>query len=433
MKRCENMKKYLERYIDNELKEILECMGAVLIIGPKWCGKTTTAKQFSNTIIQLQNPEKTESYLKLAEISPLTLLEGEKPLLIDEWQMAPQLWDAVRYSVDESEEYGLYILTGSTVVDETKIMHSGTGRIHRLLMKPMSLYESGDSNGKISLIDLFNKKNIKINGIKSDLTLKELVFVACRGGWPETLNIKNKNQQLIVASSYVKNICESDSSKIDGIQRNPQLVKAILASYSRHISTLAKNTKIIGDIEENYGLISKPTFYSYVNVLKRLFLIDEIEAWSPNIRSKQKIRKTAKKEFIDPSIAVASLNLSPEQLIYDLKTFGFIFETLCIRDLSIYSMRFGGNIFYYNDNNLEVDCVLQLNNGEYALIEFKLGSSEIEKGAKNLLKLDKLIKDKKLEKKISIPEPSFLAIITGGELAYTRKDGVMIIPIGTLR
>ena len=424
---------YIKRYVDEELNDILECMGAVLIVGPKWCGKTTTATQFAKTVIELQHPTLGKSYIELADVDPLLVLDGEKPLLIDEWQMAPELWDAVRYSVDKTDGYGLYILTGSTIVDNSKINHKGVGRIHRLMMRPMSLYESGDSNGKISLIDLFNDSDVKINGVTSDLSLSDLTFLASRGGWPETLNIKDKRKQLIVASSYFDNICRDDTYNIDGVKRDSKLFEAILRSYSRNISTLVANTKIMSDIEENYGKISEPTFYSYISVLKNLFVIDNVPAWAPNIRSKQKIRKSEKKEFIDPSIAVAGLNATPEMLVYDLETFGFIFETLCIRDLKVYSAPLGGKVLYYNDGTLEVDCVLQIADGRYGLIEFKLGDKRIDDGAKSLLKMDKLIKQKIAEGDTHIPEPNFLAVITGDSIAKVRKDGVMVIPIGALR
>lgn len=427
------MKEYIPRYVDRQLEETLEYIGATLIVGPKWCGKTTTAKQFANSEIQLQNPQKTESYLKLADTDPLILLEGENPRLIDEWQMAPKLWDAVRYSVDERNEYGLYILTGSTMVDNSKIMHSGAGRITRLLMRPMSLYESGDSTGEISIMDLFDRKDIEINGISSKLSLKDIIFLACRGGWPEILNIKNKSYQLKIAQSYIQSICESDTSIIDGVKRNPKIFEAILKSYSRNVSTLVANTKIIEDIKENYGELSKQTFYSYVNILKKLYVIENINAWSPNLKSKQKIRKSKKKGFIDPSLAVASLGTTPEQLLQDFKTFGFIFESLCIRDLHVYSSTAGGKILYYNDGSFEVDCILQLNDGRYALIEFKLGDKDIEKGAENLLKLKKLINKQRDKGKIHIPEPTFLAVVTGDDIALKRDDGVYVLPIGVLK
>ncbi len=425
--------RYIKRYIDDDLENILECMGAVLIVGPKWCGKTTTATQFAKSIIELQHPTLGKSYIELADADPLLLLDKKKPLLIDEWQMAPKLWDAVRYSVDKNEGYGLYILTGSTIVDNSKIEHSGVGRIHRLMMRPMSLYESGESNGKISLIDLFNDKDIKINGITSDLSLMDIIFLASRGGWPETLNIKDKQKQLKVATSYFNSLCQDVTLEVDGVKRDSKIFEAILRSYSRNISTLVNNSKIIADIEENYGRISEPTFYSYINVLKNLFVIDNVPAWTPNLRSKQKIRKSEKKEFIDPSIAVAGLGATPEILLQDFNTFGFIFETLCIRDLNVYSAPLGGKIMYYNDGTLEVDCVLQIADGRYGLIEFKLGDTRIEAGAQSLLKMDKLIKEKIASGDTHIPEPSFLAVITGGEIAKVRKDGVLVIPIGALR
>lgn len=428
------MKKYLPRYTDRELKESLEYMGAVLITGPKWCGKTTTAKQQCKDLKELQHPVYGKSYLKLADTNPIELLKGEKPMLIDEWQMAPELWDAVRYLVDESDEDGLYILTDSAIVDESKIMHSGAGRIKRIVMRPMSLYESGESTGAISLMDLFNDEDLNIDGITSDLSISDLIFVACRGGWPESLNKKTKKQQLAVVANYIDIICNSDVSKVDGVKRSPQRVKAILKSYSRNISTLATKKTLMKDIKTEYGDISASTYNSYIDALERLYVIQNIHGWSPNIRSANTIRKSSKKEFIDPSIAVASLNLTPEKLLKDFETFGFIFENLCIRDLLVYSSSVNGEVLYYNDDSgLEADCVVYLSDGRYALIEFKLGNMEIDKGAENLLKLRKLIKNSVKNKKIDLEEPSFLAVITGGEMAYTRADGVKVIPIGCLR
>ncbi len=427
------MVKYIKRLIDKDLERYLNIMGAVSIVGPKWCGKTTTAEQFAKSILRLQDPDNRASYLQLADIQPSKLLEGKKPRLLDEWQLAPVLWDAVRTSVDKLDAKGHYILTGSTVVNEEEIMH-GAGRIHRLLMYPMSLYESKDSNGKISLNDLFDNKMLDIDGIESDLTLEDIIHVSCRGGWPETLTLENPEDQLEISKSYVDIICQIDVSNIDNVSRDPNKVKLLLQSYSRNISTLTKNVNIIKDINDTYDNLDSTTYYQYLNILKRLFVIDDIRGWSPNIRSKTVIRTGPKRLFIDPSIATASLNLSPKRLIYDLTTFGFIFENLCIRDLKIYSQTLKGQIYYYRDKlNLEVDCVIQLDDGRYALIEFKLGSKEEEKGAKNLLKIDKLIKNKIKQKQTKIPEPSFLAIITGGKFAYTRDDGIKVIPIGCLK
>ena len=428
------MKKYLDRYIDKQLEEALNSIGAVLIVGPKWCGKTTSAKQQAKSILQLQNPNFSKSYIDIASTEPLTLLEGEKPRLIDEWQMAPQLWDAVRFEVDELDEEGLFILTSSTTVNEDEIMHSGAGRIHRLKMLPMSLYESGDSNGKISLLELFENPNMNINNIQSELSIKDLIFAACRGGWPETLKKKTPEQQLFIAKSYIDIICQIDTSTIDNVKRDPEKVKTLLRSYSRNISTLTTKKVLRSDIISQYGEMSEPTFNSYHTALERLFVIEDTKAWSPNIRSKKRIRQSPKRSFIDPSIAVTALELSPEELLLDTNTFGYIFENLCVRDLKIYSSLRGGKVLHYHDNNeLEVDCVVILSNGDYALIEVKLGSNEEDKAAKNLLKLDRIIKEKIKSGDAKIPEPRFLAILTGGKIAKTRADGVKVIPIGTLR
>ena len=423
--------KYINRYLDNELERWMSIIGAVLIVGPKWCGKTTTAEQYAKSVLKLQDIDKQEEYQMWLDIKPSKLLEGEKPRLIDEWQMAPILWDGVRNSVDKLQKEGLYILTGSTVIDKSKIMHSGTGRIHRLLMRPMSLYESGESNGKISMEELFNNPDINIDGIESDLTIDDLIFVACRGGWPDSLNKKDNKNKLLIAYNYLDNICESDISKFDGVKRDPDRVRVILKAIARNNSTLAKDTTIIADISANFGDISKPTYYSYVDCLKQLFVIEDLRGWAPNIKSKSSMRSGNKKVFIDPSIPVAALNMGPEAFntIDGLKTFGFIFENLCIRDLSVYTSKFGGSISYYHDNtDVEIDCVVHLNDGRYALIECKLGKSKIEEGAKNLLKVNKLI-----ESNDQVKNPTFLAVLTGGNIAYTRKDGIKVIPIGCLR
>ena len=422
---------YMARYLDDELKQWMNVIGAVLIVGPKWCGKTTTAERYSKSVLKLQDIDKQEEYQMWLDIKPSKLLEGEKPRLIDEWQMAPILWDGVRNSVDELKGEGLYILTGSTVVDESKIMHSGTGRIHRLFMRPMSLYESGESNGNISIEELFDNPNMNIDGIESNLTMDDLIFAACRGGWPDSINKKDDKDKLLIAYNYLDNIAESDISKVDGVKRDPDRVKVILKAIARNNSTLAKDTTIIADISANFGDISKSTYYSYIDSLKRLFVIEDLRGWAPNIRSKSSMRSGNKKVFIDPSISVAALNMGPEAFntLDGLKTFGFIFENLCIRDLSVYTSKFGGSISYYHDNSdVEVDCVVHLNDGRYALIECKLGKTKIEEGAQNLLKVNKLI-----EANDEIRNPSFLAVLTGGEIAHTRKDGVKVIPIGCLK
>lgn len=422
---------YMDRYLDGELEQWMNTIGAVLIVGPKWCGKTTTGEQHAKSVLKLQDIDRQEEYQMWLDIRPSKLLEGEKPRLIDEWQMAPILWDGVRNSVDELQGEGLYILTGSTVVDESKIMHSGTGRIHRLLMRPMSLYESGESNGKISIEELFDNPDMDISGIESDLTIDDLIFAACRGGWPDSINKRNDEDKLLIAYNYLNNICESDISEVDGVKRDPDRVKVILKAIARNNSTLAKDTTIMADISANFTDISKPTYYSYVDALKRLFVIEDLRGWAPKIKSKSSMRSGNKKVFIDPSIAVAALNMGPEAFntIDGLKTFGFVFENLCIRDLSVYTSKLGGSISYYHDNtDTEVDCVVHLNDGRYALIECKLGKTKIEEGVQNLLKVNKLI-----EANEDVRNPSFLAVLTGGEIAHTRPDGVKIIPIGCIK
>ena len=425
---------YLPRIVDNILAERLEAVGAVLIAGPKWCGKTTTAEQQAKSVLKLQDPDKTQGYLKTAEVKPSLLLKGENPRLIDEWQMAPVLWDAVRNAVDERGEEGLFILTGSTAVDSSTIMHSGTGRISRMVMYPMSLFESEESNGQISLHALFENPEMDVDGIMSNLTVEELVFAACRGGWPSSLTKKTEKAQLFVSQNYVDNICDSDASTVDGVKRSSERVRAVLRSYARNLSTLATEKTILDDVTANYSDITAPTLASYVDALEKLYVIENVPAWCPAIRSASAMRSGKKREFVDPSIAVAALGLSPDGLLVDLNTFGFIFECLCIRDLKAYSSAWNGSVSYYHDRyGLEADCVLHLSDGRYALIEFKLGSREIEEGAAHLCQLKQLIREANEKKGPHIREPDLLIVLTGGEMAYTQDDGVKVIPIGTLR
>ena len=337
-------------------------------------------------------------------------------------------------ALDIRQEEGLFILTGSTSVDDKKIMHTGTGRIARLKMYPMSLYESGESNGQISLKTLFDQPDADIDGVTSPLSIEQLIFAACRGGWPATLRRKSQEAQLLTAREYITNICESDVSTVDSVQRNPVWTSLILRSYARNISTLAKKTNILKDVSANADGITAPTLDSYLNALERLFVIEDIDAWCPAIRSATVIRSGKKRGFTDPSIAVAAMGLTPEYLEQDLKTFGFIFECLAIRDLKVYSSALGGKVSYYHDRlDLEADCVLHLSDGRYALIEFKLGSREIEEGAQHLLEIKNLIHQAIESGTTSLREPDLLMVITGGEIAYTRPDGVKIIPIGCLK
>lgn len=429
------MSDYLKRIVDKELELRLEAFGATLIVGPKWCGKTTTAKQKAKSILKMQDPDMREGYIATARTKPSLLLKGENPRLIDEWQEAPVLWDAVRNIVDDRQEEGLFILTGSTSVDNRQIHHTGTGRISRLKMYPMSLYESKESNGTISLKSLFDDKRLDIDGIMSDMSVEDLIYAACRGGWPAALRKKSRVAQLIVARDYLNNVCESDISTVDGVTRNPIWAEMIIRSYARNLSTLAKKNNIYKDVSANADSMSLDTMDAYINALERLFVIEDVEAWCPAIRSATVIRSGKKREFIDPSIAVAALGLSPEGLEMDLKTFGFIFECMCIRDLKIYSQALGGKISYYHDRyDLEADAVLHLSDGRYALIEFKLGSREIEEGAQHLLKIKQLVNlYNEKEKQCPLREPDILMVITGGNMAYTRDDGVKIVPLGCLK
>ncbi len=429
------MKEYWNRIVDKELELRLEAFGATLIVGPKWCGKTTTAGEKANSVLRMQDPDMREGYLTTAQTKPSLLLKGDTPRLIDEWQEAPVLWDAIRTAVDERQEEGLFILTGSTSVDDKQIHHTGTGRISRLKMYPMSLFESKESNGAISLKVLFDNPDCEIDGITSEMRIEDLIFAACRGGWPSSLRKKSNAAKLIIAGDYVRNVCETDISTVDGVTRNPTLAELIMKSYARNISTLAKKNSIYKDVVANFENVSMPTMDSYINALERLFVIEDIEAWCPAIRSATTIRSGKKREFIDPSIAVAALGLSPDYLEKDLKTFGFIFECMCIRDLKIYSQALNGKVSYYHDRyDLEADAVLSIGDGRYALIEFKLGSAEIEEGARHLLKIKELVKKNNLkEKQVPLREPDLLMVITGGNMAYTREDGVKVIPIGCLK
>lgn len=427
--------KYLSRIADKTLELRLEAFGAVQITGPKWCGKTTTAERRAASVIKMQDPDRRGGYLATARTKPSLLLKGDTPRLIDEWQVAPVLWDAVRHAVDERKEKGQFILTGSTVVDDDEVLHTGTGRISRMSMYPMSLFESQESNGTISLRALFDKPDYDIDGVTTDLSVERLIFAACRGGWPASLDVMRSEAKLLIAKDYVDIICNEDISRVDKTRRHPALARLILRTYARNICTLAKKTSMLADVAEEMEGLSMPTFDDYVKALEKLFVIDDIEAWSPAIRSKASIRTGKKRCFVDPSIAVAALGASPESLELDLNTFGFIFECLCFRDLRAYSQALGGTLSYYRDRyNLEADAVLHLDDGRYALIECKLGSREIEEGAQHLLEIKNLIAVKnQTGKQTRLREPDLLIILTGGDMAYTRPDGVKIIPIGCLR
>lgn len=423
---------YKSRIIDNLLDLKLEAFGATLIKGPKGCGKTTSAKQKAKSFVEFQDEEVRDNLLAVAEAAPKKLLIGEKPRLFDEWQDAPKLWGTIRKDVDDTGLNGQYILTGSTS-QMVETPHTGTLRISQLLMYPMSLYESEESNGSVSLIELFNNPD-SFEACESDLTIDDLIFAICRGGWPRGLLNQTSRAKLEIAKDLYKQTYSVDISNIDRVKRNPRWAQAILQSYSRNICTLAETKTIKGDVKANYD-VSDQTIYDYIDALERLYIIDDIDAWCPAIRSKTVIRVSKKRNLIDPSIAVAALGLSPDYFNTDFKTLGFLFESLCIRDLKIYSSSFDGAMSYYRDRyGLEADGVLHLNDGRYALLEFKLGSKEIDEGAKHLCEIEKLVKEyNEKEQQCKLRLPDLKIVVTGTQYGYRRPDGVFVIPIGCLK
>lgn len=428
--------KYLARIADKILQERLEAFGAVLIEGPKWTGKTTTAEQHAKSVIKLQDPDKAAEYLTTAAARPSLLLKGEQPRLIDEWQDAPALWDAVRTAVDkEGGRPGQYILTGSNTVDKAKIRHTGTGRITRMKIYPMSLWESLESSGEVSIRELFDNPDYDIDGASGKLDIFGLIRAACRGGWPASLQLPQKSNMLI-AKDYMNSVCENDISAVDGKQRNPKIARKILKSYARNISTITKKSNILADITASEDItLSMPTLDDYIGALEKLFVIRDVDAWCPAIRSKTAIRSSPKRCFTDPSIAVAALNVNADALETQLKTFGFIFEQMCVRDLKAYTAGFNSHISYYRDRyGLEADWVLHLEDERYALIECKLGSREIDEGSRHLLQIRELVREhNKAEKQVPLREPDLLIVLTGGDIAYTRPDGVKVIPLSCLK
>lgn len=422
------MKEYLPRIADKLLEERLDAKGAVLIEGPKWCGKTTTAKQKAKSFISMDLPDMTKQYQQMAEISPSTLLEGKTPRLIDEWQIAPNIWNAVRYEVDNRDEFGQFILTGSAVPNEfDNSMHTGIGRISRLLMRPMSLYESKDSSGEVSIRDLFEDKNISaIN----ETSLEKIAFLICRGGWPKAIGLEEK-PSLFQAIDYYKSVVSTDISRVDSIKRDTEKAKRLLKSYARHVGSQSSLETLRQDMLANQeDTFNQVTLYSYLDALRKIFVIEDSPAWNPNLRSKASIRTTDTRYFSDPSIATAALGIGSKDLLDDLKTMGFLFENLCVRDLRIYTDYLDGTVYHYRDkNDLECDAVIHLRNGSYGLVEIKLGGDKlIEEGAKTLKDLASKIDTE------NMPKPSFMAVLCAkAPFAYKRNDGVCVIPITTLR
>lgn len=421
---------YRQRVVDRVLKRKLEGKGAILIEGAKWCGKTSTGEHAASSVLYMSDPKEVEQNLHLAAINPEVLLRGARPRLIDEWQLAPKLWDAIRFAADHEGELGLFIMTGSAVpVDMSEVRHSGTGRVGWLRMRPMTLWESGESSGEVSLASLFETKG-QISGI-SEIDLPMLAYVTCRGGWPLACMMKKKDVALDQAFDYVKAVQQRDLSASDGVERDPERVKLLMRSLARNQGSQAPVNTIRQDMMTNdVQSLDEDTVASYIKALKRIFVVEDVTAWNPNLRSKTAIRTSDTRYFVDPSIATASLGLGPDDLVNDLNTFGLIFETLCLRDLRVYAEAIDGEVFHYRDKtNLECDAVIHLRNGEYGLIEVKLGGEKlIEEGVKTLNKLEQRIDTDKMKL------PSFKMVLTGvGKYAYRREDGILIVPIGCLK
>ena len=421
---------YKKRIADALLADKLDAMGAVLIEGPKACGKTTTAEQQANSILYMDDPDNMRQNLQLAETNIKRLLQGDTPRLIDEWQIAPQIWDAVRFETDHRKEDGLFMLTGSAVpADASKINHCGAGRFAFLTMRPMTLCESEESSGDVSLIELFSHP-YKIDG-ENSLKMEDVAFAICRGGWPKSLNKKTKKAALRQVTEYFEAITRSDISRVDGVERDEYRAKRILRSYARLQGAMAGIPTIVEDMKTNEPeSMSDETVVSYIKALKKIFVIEDMKAWNPNLRSKTAIRTSDTRYFVDPSLAIAALGLGPNDLLNDLETMGLFFETLCVRDLRVYAEANDGEVFHYRDKNgLECDAVVHLRNGDYGLIEIKLGGdTRIEEGAANLNALEKKIDTTKMK------NPSFKMVLTAvGQYAYMRKDGVIVVPIGCLK
>ena len=417
--------KYLPRVVDAEISELMTIMGGVLIEGCKWCGKSTTGSYHAKSIIEFQNPDKKQEYDEIKNTKPSLFLNGEKPIMFDEWQMYPVVWDCIRTDVDHTGRKGEYILTGSSKPKEGEIMHTGTGRISRVLMRPMSLYESGESTGEVSFRSILNGEDI--SGV-SKLSLEDLASIVVRGGWPASIEVKS-DAKYRFAQEYVKSLIHEEVRKIDGVERNPEKMRNVLRSLARNISTPVSNVTLEGDVRNQFDDdISRPTLNDYLNTLEKLFVIEDVSATNLNFRSKYALRTKPKRYFVDPSIAAAILEMKPNDLIQDLNTFGFLFESLCIRDLKIYIQCLGGDITFYRDEkDFEIDAILRTNNGKWGAFEIKLGAGYIDEAAQNLLKF----KDRVDVKKCG--NPSFLCILTGTKYSYQREDGVYVVSIGTLK
>ena len=414
---------YKKRIIDEKIEKNLKIFGAISIEGPKWCGKTWTSLNHANSVVYLNNVSNNFNERSLAQMNVDLILNKEYPELIDEWQEVPAIWDGIRFKCDEDNKRGKYILTGSATPVTKDIHHSGAGRIARMKMYTMSLYESGDSSGEVSLQDLF-KNNVKDKLIgKTDL--KKLIYYIIRGGWPQSIGMK-EDESLELTQNYINDVLNFDISSIDGVTRDINKMRMILRELARNESTIVNNNTIIKDVNEENNVASRNTVLEYIDVLEKLHLIENQIAFSINLRSSSRVGKTAKRHFTDPSLVCGILGLTTESLINDVNFLGFLFEALCERDLRIYIESYNGNLYHFRDNTtgLEIDSIVEMQNGDYGAIEIKLGTDKIEEAAKNLLKFNKLAKKK----------PKFLCIISGlNEAIIKRPDGIYVIPITTLK
>lgn len=422
------MSEYIPRIIDTKVEKYLKLFGAIVIEGPKYCGKTWVGRQHSKSEILLRKGnDNNTNIIELAQISPMTVLEGEKPKLIDEWQFATNLWDEIRYDVDKKGLKGQYILTGSSTPNRSGILHSGAGRFCKLHLRPMSLYESGDSTGDISLEAICNGK--KISKMTGEVDIKKLAYLAIRGGWPANINLSSSNSKDVL-TEYLNLIIDDDLDRIDNVKRDKHKVRLLLKSLARNESTTVSYNKLKDDISGNDNvIIDTETISSYLNALDRLFLLDNDEPFSVNVRSSIRVKKNKKRHFVDPSLACTLLNLSEDKLIYDLNTFGFIFESLVERDLKIYADSFGAKNYHYQDyDNKEIDHVIELEDGSWCAFEIKLGTNKIEEAAKNLIEIKESIE------KVGGIAPKVMCVICGlTNAAYIRPDGVYVVPITALK
>jgi predicted AAA+ superfamily ATPase len=419
--------KYLPRIADERLKLALASSGAVLLVGPKWCGKTRTAEEAAKSVLYMQDPDYTAEYKLLADTKPSKLLEGDVPRLLDEWQVAPVLWNAVRFAVDKRRSRGQFILTGSVVPPQTEDMHTGAGRISRMTMRTMSLFESQESSGEISLGGLFDAKMDDASD-ESKLSIERIAYILTRGGWPEAVLEDNETYALQMVYNYLDAVVNQDVSNIDNVKRNPDRALSLLRSLARNVSTQAAGAVLLKDLISNDEGLSDKTIAQYVSALKKLYVLEDLPAWSPHLRSKRAIRTAAKRHFVDPSIATAVLRADAGKLLNDFNAFGLLFESLCIRDLRIYADRLDGAVYHYRDQlNFEVDAVVQLKDERWAPVEIKMGAGEIEKAADNLIKFRDNIDNAKM------PPPSFLMVLTATKYAFQMKNGVWVVPIACLR